>query len=91
MAKGMDDKKILEMIDKAENESKFLRYGHEKDWFRNLLFKQGHQWIVWDETGRRFRDKQLKTWVPKPVTNKFAATMDTLVSLLLRVGVLRLV
>ena len=82
---GKSDKEILEIIAKNEAETKFMRYGHERDWYRNLLFKQAHQWIVWDEVGRRFKDKKLKPWVPKPVTNKFAATMDTLVSLLLRV------
>jgi hypothetical protein len=82
---GKDDKGILEVIDKSERESKFLRYGHERDWYRNLLFKQGHHWIVWDATGRRFRDKVTKPWIPKPVTNKFAATMDTIVSMVLRI------
>lgn len=83
MAKN--DQAILDMISRTENDTKFLRFGHERDWYRNLLFKQAQQWIAWDPVGRVFRDKKLKPWVPKPVTNKFAATMDTLVSLLLRV------
>jgi hypothetical protein len=40
---------------------------------------------VWDEVARRFRQKKLKPWIPTPVTNKFSAIGDALVSLLLRV------
>lgn len=79
------DAKLIEHIQQAERDYHALRYGHERDWFRNLLYRQGHQWIVWDGTGRHFRQKKLKSWVPTPVTNKFASLLDALVALILRV------
>lgn len=79
------DSELLTEIEEEATRTRYLRYGHEREWYRNLLFKQGHQWIVWDETGRRFRHKKLKPWIPTPVTNKFASTLDALVALMLRV------
>lgn len=79
------DQKILEIVEEEHDRSRYLRYGFERDVYASLLFKQGHQWIVWDEVARRFRQKKLKPWIPTPVTNKYAATGDALVSLLLRV------
>jgi len=81
----MNDEQLITKIDKAESNYRHLRSGFEREWYRNLLYKQGHQWIVWDETGRMFREKTLAPWVPMPVTNKFASTLDSLVALVLRV------
>jgi len=41
------DQQILEMIEEEHDRSRYLRYGFERDVYANLLFKQGHQWIVW--------------------------------------------
>lgn len=79
------DAQILDRVREIKRKSQYLRYGFERDIFRNLLFKQGHQWVVWDGTTRRFRQKKLKSWVPMPVTNKFAELLDALASLILRV------
>jgi len=79
------DKGIIQMADDHHDRTRYMRYGFERDWYANLLYRQGHQWIVWDGIARRFRQKQLKSWVPTPVTNKFASSLDALVSLVLRV------
>lgn len=79
------DEQLKEHIKECERNYHHLRYGHERDWFRNLLYRQGHQWIVWDATGRHFRQKKVKSWVPTPVTNKFASILDALAALILRV------
>lgn len=84
MAK-LNDQELVSHVQGELTRAKHLRFSFERDWYGNLLYKQGHQWIVWDETGRRFRQKKLKPWVPQPVTNRFASTMDALVALLLRV------
>lgn len=49
------------------------------------MYKQGIQWIIYDEVARRFRQKKLKSWIPTPVTNRFSSTLDALVALILRV------
>lgn len=79
------DKEVLAHAEQVESDCRHFRYGHERDWYRNLLYKNGIQWIVYDETGRRFRQKKLKSWVPTPATNRFASTLDALVALILRV------
>lgn len=83
--KKFTDAELISEIQSELSRSRYLRFAFERDWYGNLLFKQGHQWIVWDETGRRFRQKKLKPWIPQPVTNRFASNMDALISLLLRV------
>lgn len=83
--KKFTDAELVSEIQEDLSRSRYLRFAFERDWYGNLLFKQGHQWIVWDETGRRFRQKKLKPWIPQPVTNRFASNMDALISLLLRV------
>lgn len=81
----MKDEALITKIRKSEGYYRHLRHGFEREWYRNLLYKQGHQWIVWDEVGRSFQEKTLAPWVPMPVTNKFASTLDALVALVLRV------
>lgn len=83
--KKLTDQELIAEIQDELKRSRYLRFAFERDWYGNLLFKQGHQWIVWDETGRRFRQKKIKQWIPQPVTNRFASTLDALVSLMLRV------
>lgn len=79
------DQQIISTIQQEARDFHYLRHGFERDWYRNLLYRQGHQWIVWDGVGRRFRQKKIKSWIPMPVTNKFASVLDALVALLLRV------
>ncbi len=82
---GKSDQDLIAHIQQCEKEYHYLRYGHERDWYRNLLYRQGHQWIVWDGTGRHFRQKKLKSWIPTPCTNKFRSVLDALSALILRV------
>lgn len=83
--KKLTDQELIAEIQDELKRSRYLRFAFERDWYGNLLFKQGHQWIVWDETGRRFRQKKIKPWIPQPVTNRFASTLDAIVALMLRV------
>ena len=81
----MKDQDILDRINKAEESYRLQRFGYERDWYRNLLYKQGMQWIVWDAGTNVFKQKTLAPWIPMPVTNRFASTLDALVALVLRV------
>lgn len=53
--------------------------------WRSILFYRSHQWIVFDRSMNRWRPSRLKPRTPTPVTNRFASTMDTFISLLARV------
>lgn len=58
-----------------------VRWSFERNWFRNILYFIGNQWITWDSRGQRWREKRLvRKWIPKPVTNRFATTLATIVA-----------
>jgi hypothetical protein len=48
----------------------------ERELFRNLLYYLGYQWIFYSAEYRQWRRAELRSWVPKPVTNRFAPTID---------------
>ena len=50
--------------------------------YENILFNYGLHWITFDNVTQTFRPKVMKSWIPKPVTNKFASCMRPLVSML---------
>lgn len=53
-------------------------------WF-NILFYRGHHWIRYDRVLRRIRPAIVPRRTPTPVTNKFAETMDAVISIFARV------
>src|SRR3990167_2714808 len=65
---------VLEHIREVDK----LRWAFERLWFRSILYYLGNQWLTWDARSRRWREKKIRKWVPKPVTNRFASTADTL-------------
>lgn len=56
------------------------RWMYERIWWRNILYMLGRQWIYFDGNRNQWRDKRLHTWVPRPVTNKVAETIDAILS-----------
>lgn len=60
----------------------YLRYNFERNWYRNVLFYIGKQWISYDRRRRQWVKPQLPEWLPLPVTNKYAATCDAMASVL---------
>lgn len=78
----MQDFDILSFFNKKKTESSYLRYNFEKSWYRNILFYIGRQWIKYDSSKRIWTNVNLPEWFPTPVTNKFAATVDTIMSVL---------
>lgn len=74
--------KIINYFNKKKTESGQLRYNFEKNWYRNILFYIGKQWIKYDSGKRLWTNVELPYWFPTPVTNKFASTVDALMSVL---------
>lgn len=56
------------------------RWSFERQWFRSVLYYLGNQWLTWDGRSRKWRERKLRKWVPKPVTNRYASTIDSIVS-----------
>ncbi len=54
------------------------RWIFEREWYRNILYYVGQQWITFDDTFRRWRSRHLPSWVPMPVTNRLSATVNTI-------------
>lgn len=76
---------IVERVKASHARLKQRRLSFEREWFRNILFLIGIQWIKWDSTDSRWRKVRLKDWVPTPVTNRFASTGERLVAVLSRI------
>lgn len=82
MNSNINPESVLNFFNKKKAESGQLRYNFEKNWYRNILFYIGKQWIKYDGTKRLWTNVDLPAWFPTPVTNKFASTVDALMSVL---------
>lgn len=71
-------KMIMEAVSGLRSQVSYQRWLFERGWFRNLLYYAGNQWVTFDRSNRRFRERRLRKWVPKPVTNRFASTANSI-------------
>lgn len=75
-----DQAAISKRIDYFAQRDRFTRWLFEREWFRNVLFYIGKQWIIYSITNRRWRPRSLPNWFPQPVTNKFAEKANDIIS-----------
>lgn len=54
------------------------RWSFERLWWRNLLYTLGRQWIYYNQQRGAWADKRMQKWIPRPVTNKIAETVDAM-------------
>lgn len=80
-----DQAAITKLITEARGNHGERRYLFTREWYRNLLFLTGNQWIRWNKTDQQWKEKKLPDWVPTPVTNRFASTGERLASVLSRI------
>ena len=73
-----EDQKLATMVLAAKDRSASSRWIYEKDWFRNILYYVGQQWITFQEGSRRWRLRNMPSWVPLPVTNRLASTANVI-------------
>ena len=66
----LDDKMLLQRFKDFKDEAASVRPIFERQWWMILLYVLGRQWIYYDMKRNEWRDKRLKKWIPKPVTNK---------------------
>lgn len=74
--------KILELRTKIKDAGRAGKRNIQKDWYRNILFLIGRQWITFDRQKKRWVDSPLPQWYEKPVTNKFASCHNTIKTVL---------
>jgi len=73
-----NDAKMLEMFNVLKRESTEYRWIWEREWLRDLFYVMNRQWIYFNPTRREWVDKRLQKWVPRPVTNKMAETLQAI-------------
>lgn len=73
-----DDARLLELTKKIKDECLEHRWLWERDWLRDQHYTAGRQWITYHTTRREWLDKRLHKWIPKPVTNKIAETVQAI-------------
>jgi len=76
LSKG--DQKIVELVLSVKDRTSGRRWIYERDWFRNILFYVGQQWIVFQEGSRRWRLRNMPQWVPLSVTNRLSSTANVI-------------
>jgi hypothetical protein len=67
---NIDRVAILKRFTDAKQDGQELRWAFERQWWRDMLYVLGRQWVFFDTRRNEWRDKRLKKWIPKPVTNK---------------------
>lgn len=78
--------RVIELFNKFKAESLDQRWILEYDWLRDLSYVNGRQWIIYHPNRREWVDKKLHKWIPRPVTNKMAETVQAIRSNLIAVN-----
>jgi hypothetical protein len=73
-----EDQKYAKLVLDVKDRFSHRRWLFEREWYRNILFYLGQQWVVYDETFRRWRRRNMPAWVPLPITNRLASTVNTI-------------
>lgn len=71
-----NEERLLTMFDALKRESFEYRWVWEREWLRDLFYIANRQWIFFHPTRREWVDKRLQKWIPRPVTNKMAETLQ---------------
>ncbi len=76
-----NDKRLLEIFEEDKKECLDARWVFERLWWRHLLYVLGRHWIYYDRKRGQWLDKRMAKWMPRPVTNKIAEGVESLLSL----------
>lgn len=69
---------ILQFFKECKEEAYSGRWIFERTWWRNILYILNRQWIYYDVSRNQWQDKRLAKWIPRPVTNKMADTLQAI-------------
>lgn len=73
-----DPDKLLALFETLKKEAMEYRWVWEREWLRDLFYVANRQWIYFHPTRREWVDKKLQKWIPRPVTNKMAETLQSI-------------
>lgn len=74
------DSKLQFLIRDIKDRLGKRRWLQERNWWGNILYHLGQQWVMYDQDARRWRQRRLSPSTPTPITNLFRATIDTIKS-----------
>ena len=77
-----NDRTLLDVMEECKKEALEGRWVFERNWWRNLLYVLGRQWIYYDKKRGQWSDKRMAQWIPRPVTNKFAEATEALLAMM---------
>jgi len=75
---NLDLVKLLKRFEDTKKSAEDGRSIFERQWWRALLYTLGRHWIYFDSRRNQWKDKRLKKWVPKPVTNKMKEVVQSI-------------
>lgn len=73
-----NDQALLACFNRCKQESFEYRWVWEPEWTRDLYYVGNRQWITYQSSRREWIDKKLAKWIPRPVTNKMAETLQAI-------------
>lgn len=73
-----DPAKLLELFSPIKKEAMEYRWVWEREWLRDIYYVMNRQWITFHPVRREWVDKRLQKWIPRPVTNKMAETLQAI-------------
>lgn len=65
-------------------QAQYYRMSFDRNWFRNILFFAGIQWLKYSRASLQWRPISLPNWFPKQVTNKFAVACNIMKSVFMQ-------
>ena len=75
-----EKKEIIAEMDDFYTTTKKERELYEKDWYFNIAFHLGHQWITWNEWTRRIEEPKAPTWRVRITANLIAPTDNQIIA-----------
>lgn len=72
------DEELLALWKDIRQECMGDRWVWERQWYRNIMYVLGRQWIEYQASKGGWRDKRMAQWIPRPVTNKCKTGVQTL-------------
>jgi hypothetical protein len=73
-----DDLQLLKLFRDCHKQAFDNRWVYERNWWRNLLYILGRQWIYYNVQRGAWADKRMQQYIPRPVTNKMSETVDAM-------------
>ena len=72
------DEELLALWKEIRTECMGDRWIWERQWYRNIMYVLGRQWLEYQASKGGWRDKRMAQWIPRPVTNKCKTGVQTL-------------